>query len=73
MDTKAELPDVAETTHLEIEALTEASYVLDTYINEIYAGIHPGLARIVGSLRDKIILCEGHLEYLSKKKNAGKN
>lgn len=66
MDTKAELPDVAETTHMEIEALTEASYVLETYNKEIYSDKHPGIARIVKSLRDKIILCEGHLEYLAK-------
>jgi len=51
---------------MEIEANTEASFVLEKYIEDIYSGDHPGISKIVEKLRDKIKLCEGHLEYLAK-------
>lgn len=59
-------PDAVEQTRLEIEANTEASFVLEKYVEDIYSGEHPGISKIVEKLRDKIKLCEGHLEYLAK-------
>ena len=62
--------DPVEITQAEIDSYTEASIVLEKYVEEIYGGEHTGLKKIVDSLHSKIVLCEGHLAYLARLKTS---
>ena len=61
-------PNTEETTQAEIDSYTESSIVLEKYVETIYDGEHPGLKKIVEYLRNKVVLCEGHLTYLRRLK-----